>query len=698
METWRVQKSQTIAFAEPEFDDHSNSANSERKSEGIGGVGSVAAEMLTRCGTVGEGGYRWNWGEGCCSELLESGLSMHTHTYEKLMSRFRWECLKYLLLGFWTDDILCSFGMLVIKGPRGVKIMILHLVAAVIDAYAFELPKAVAKFACASARCSENAENIINHFVKSCNPRDMVSFLCEIVHKMATDDEGSDSLNRRGRWNTVRLDILKGASVSNEDGVISNSNVDDNVERRLESRNSSLSKIRVVSNQLIALSRRQDGTTHALKGLTFISKNENTSENAWDNLFDELTRGKNGLLKRSDFGRCIGMNAASNDFAEDLFDSLCRRRNITGNSINKEQFMEFWAEIDNPSFDSRLQIFLDMVDKDKDGRITKGEIREVASYPSGDEENKRVLALRMTKPEGFKYKSGQYMFLKCSTISPFEWHPFSITTAPGDDYLGVHIRDLGDWTKSINKVFLEHCSLDKNTGIHRADFSAVNSNTTPEVRIDGPYGAPSHDYKNYEVVLLVGLGIGATPMISIVKNIVNNIKAKEENENALEDGSRVSKNKVSPTSANEFRTKKAYFYWVSREQESFDWFEGVMDEIAQVDKYGVIEMHIYCSSVFKEGDARSALVTMLQSLNHKKNGVDVVSGTRFKSHFGRPKWLDVCNRIATNHPGSSETGSSEIGVFYCGQQVGMKDLKQSVAVVSRDESKSTKFVFHKENF
>ncbi|KAK9050338.1 hypothetical protein SSX86_030693 [Deinandra increscens subsp. villosa] len=52
---------------------------------------------------------------------------------------------------------------------------------AVIDALAFELPKAVAKFACASARCFENAEKIINHFVKSCSPRDMVSILCEAM-------------------------------------------------------------------------------------------------------------------------------------------------------------------------------------------------------------------------------------------------------------------------------------------------------------------------------------------------------------------------------------------------------------------------------------------------------------------------------------------------------------------------------------
>lgn len=42
-------------------------------------------------------------------------------------------------------------------------------------------------------------------------------------------------------------------------------------------------------------------------------------------------------------------------------------------------------------------------------------------------------------------------------------------------------------------------------------------------------------------------------------------------------------------------------------------------------------MHNYLTSVYEEGDARSALITMVQALNHAKNGVDIVSGTRVGS-------------------------------------------------------------------
>jgi respiratory burst oxidase len=33
-----------------------------------------------------------------------------------------------------------------------------------------------------------------------------------------------------------------------------------------------------------------------------------------------------------------------------------------------------------------------------------------------------------------------------------------------------------------------------------------------------------------------------------------------------------------------YRTSRAHFYWVTREPGSFEWFKGVMDEVAEMDK------------------------------------------------------------------------------------------------------------------
>ncbi|KZV44991.1 hypothetical protein F511_32737 [Dorcoceras hygrometricum] len=320
---------------------------------------------------------------------------------------------------------------------------------------------------------------------------------------------------------------------------------------------------------------------------------------------------------------------------------------------------------------------------------------KVAIYPGN------VLTLQMSKPPQFKYKSGQYMFVQCPAISPFEWHPFSITSAPGDDYLSIHIRQLGDWTHELRKVFSEACEapVSGKSGLLRADESTKKS--LPKLLIDGPYGAPAQNYRKYDVLLLVGLGIGATPFISILKDLLNNIIKLEEQADSISDFSRYSDqiggsfdssshNKVSPKRKKTLRTTNAYFYWVTREQGSFDWFKGVMNEVAELDQRGVIEMHNYLTSVYEEGDARSALITMVQALNHAKNGVDIVSGTRVRTHFARPNWKKVLTKIGTKH------ANARIGVFYCGAPVLAKELYQLCN--EYNQKGSTKFEFHKEHF
>uniref|UniRef100_A0A7N0RAS0 Uncharacterized protein n=1 Tax=Kalanchoe fedtschenkoi TaxID=63787 RepID=A0A7N0RAS0_KALFE len=323
-------------------------------------------------------------------------------------------------------------------------------------------------------------------------------------------------------------------------------------------------------------------------------------------------------------------------------------------------------------------------------------ILKVAVYPGN------VLSLHMSKPQGFKYRSGQYMFVNCRAVSPFEWHPFSITSAPGDNYLSVHIRTLGDWTRQLKIVFSEVCQppTGDKSGLLRADFMQGENNPNfPRILIDGPYGAPAQDYKKYEVVILVGLGIGATPMVSIVKDIINNMQNVDRDEE--EGGGQTPSNHPSnsyPSTPNNnkrknnksFKTRRAYYYWVTREQGSFEWFKGIMNEVAEMDEEGMIELHNYCTSVYEEGDARSALITMLQSLHHAKNGVDVVSGTRVKSHFAKPNWRQVFKKVALHHP------DTRVGVFYCGAPALTKELRQLALDFSHKTS--TKFDFHKENF
>lgn len=51
----------------------------------------------------------------------------------------------------------------------------------------------------------------------------------------------------------------------------------------------------------------------------------------------------------------------SKEFALELFDALSRRRRLNAiEKITKDDLYEFWSQITDQSFDSRLQIFFDM--------------------------------------------------------------------------------------------------------------------------------------------------------------------------------------------------------------------------------------------------------------------------------------------------------------------------------------------------
>ncbi|EFH50938.1 hypothetical protein ARALYDRAFT_489958 [Arabidopsis lyrata subsp. lyrata] len=324
-------------------------------------------------------------------------------------------------------------------------------------------------------------------------------------------------------------------------------------------------------------------------------------------------------------------------------------------------------------------------------RLYTVEICKVVIYPGN------VVVLRMTKPTSFDYKSGQYVFVQCPAVSKFEWHPFSITSSPGDDYLSIHIRQRGDWTEGIKKAFSVVCQAPEagKSGLLRAD--GPNQRSFPELLIDGPYGAPAQDHWKYDVVLLVGLGIGATPFVSILRDLLNTIVKQQEqaeclsgscsNSNISSDHSfsclnSEARSRIPQTQRKTLNTKNAYFYWVTREQGSFDWFKDIMNEIADSDRKGVIEMHNYLTSVYEEGDTRSNLLTMIQTLNHAKNGV--------RTHFGRPKWKKVLSKISTKHR------NARIGVFYCGVPSLGKEL--STLCHEFNQTGISRFEFHKEQF
>ncbi len=134
----------------------------------------------------------------------------------------------------------------------------------------------------------------------------------------------------------------------------------------------------------------------------------------------------------------------------------------------------------------------------------------------------QVTGVYFKKPQAFDYKAGQWVKIASAAQNPGEFHSFTISSAPHEELLSLHIRAVGPWT----------CNF-------RENYSPANlqGKPYPKVYIDGPFGEGHQDWFRYEVAVLVGGGIGVTPFSSILKELVHrfSIGAKVECKKVMHD-------------------------------------------------------------------------------------------------------------------------------------------------------------------
>ncbi len=95
----------------------------------------------------------------------------------------------------------------------------------------------------------------------------------------------------------------------------------------------------------------------------------------------------------------------------------------------------------------------------------------------------------------FAYEAGQYCFLRVSMVNGYEYHPFTISSAPSEDTISFHIRKSGDWTSQLyDTVKARSISKggDMSDGERGSPVEAV-------VAVEGPYGRLSIDLFNCEL-------------------------------------------------------------------------------------------------------------------------------------------------------------------------------------------------------
>uniref|UniRef100_A0A8B9HCD0 Cytochrome b-245, beta polypeptide (chronic granulomatous disease) n=1 Tax=Astyanax mexicanus TaxID=7994 RepID=A0A8B9HCD0_ASTMX len=217
--------------------------------------------------------------------------------------------------------------------------------------------------------------------------------------------------------------------------------------------------------------------------------------------------------------------------------------------------------------------------------------------------------------------------------------------------LNVHIRIVGDWTQALYSA----CGGDK-TGVQDAW-------ELPKMAVDGPFGTASEDVFRYEVVMLVGAGIGVTPFASILKSVW--YKHVQQNTNVF--------------------TKKIYFYWLCPETQAFEWFADLLQSLErQMTEKHMRDFLSYNIYLTRWKDAEAAHLRVQYEAEN-----DPITGLKQKTLYGKPNWDNEFNTIATSHPGC------KVGVFLCGPQALGKSLEKQCHSQSQG---GTEFIFNKENF
>lgn len=118
--------------------------------------------------------------------------------------------------------------------------------------------------------------------------------------------------------------------------------------------------------------------------------------------------------------------------------------------------------------------------------------------------------LQIKKPSHlWNFRAGMYAYLNMPDYAPFQWHPFTIVSARGDETVDFIVSSAGDWTNALTQSCL--------------DCKRNCSKEFPKVAMDGPYAAPATTAVCSEVLIAIGAGVGITPFLALMSRIVGKL-------------------------------------------------------------------------------------------------------------------------------------------------------------------------------
>ncbi len=111
----------------------------------------------------------------------------------------------------------------------------------------------------------------------------------------------------------------------------------------------------------------------------------------------------------------------------------------------------------------------------------KGDVIEIWLQPAGSDK--------------LKFEPGQFIYVEFGGDMRGERHPFSISSAPGEERLRLSVKILGDYTLKLKKIAIGTQAI-----------------------IWGPYGKMGSGFDRDNKIVMVAGGIGITPFLSMIRS------------------------------------------------------------------------------------------------------------------------------------------------------------------------------------
>ncbi len=148
-----------------------------------------------------------------------------------------------------------------------------------------------------------------------------------------------------------------------------------------------------------------------------------------------------------------------------------------------------------------------------------------------------------------------------------------------------------------------------------------------QIDLDGPFGAPASNIFRASHAVLIATGIGVTPFSSILQSIMYRYLASRQQcpscghkyHNEGGGGGRGGGGRM-------FSLRKVDFFWINRDQKSFEWFVSLLDNVEKEltkdgcadDRGRFLSFHLYITGALQSSDMRAVGLRVAMDIVHKK--------------------------------------------------------------------------------